>query len=378
MRQPQAKGLLGRKGALRSPTLWVMPMEADDPITVVIAALNSFEPSRDDTDNLYRLYQLFEGFSSLPDRDRVAPAMFGLLERFPDAEFGSPGPLVHELEAIPGYLPLLRDSVRRQPTHLTVWMVNRLLNTKLPSEQRKSWLSELRAALEHPLASEQTRRFAEDSLEHQKDRLSELLDIAQGGRLTPEESEELARMLNAPVMAPAGHAVAGFVSKHTFEPSDLSARIKAIRWFSKCGEPVALDLTMEIESVRSWPAAMQECQGVAWEKIELAAQNQLTMWLHRNSSDRYRVWNDIVDQHKRELIAPLVKEKIVPFQLEQGLDVAIVHSTSWDVLGALMENSYLDTHHPVHFFLELLWVYEAGHSPCGWLGDWPSGKLIVF
>src|SRR5713101_4519749 len=67
--------------AERSPTvfgstLWMMPMEADDRIAVVIAALNSFEPSRDDTDNLYRLNQLFEGFRSLPDRDRVAPAMF--------------------------------------------------------------------------------------------------------------------------------------------------------------------------------------------------------------------------------------------------------------------------------------------------------------
>jgi hypothetical protein len=55
----------------------------------------------------------------------------------------------------------------------------------------------------------------------------------------------------------------------------------------------------------------------------------------------------------------------------------LVHSMSWDVFGALMENSYLDTHHPAHFFLELLWVYEAGHFPCGWLGNWPSGKLIV-
>jgi len=75
-------------------------MEAHDQIAIVIAALNSFEPSRDDTDNLYRLYQLFEGFRSLPDRNRVAPAMFSLLERFPDAEFGSPGPLVHELARI--------------------------------------------------------------------------------------------------------------------------------------------------------------------------------------------------------------------------------------------------------------------------------------
>jgi hypothetical protein len=51
-------------------------MEADDPIAIVIEVLNPFQPALDDTDNLYRLYQLFEGFRSLPDRDRAAPAMF--------------------------------------------------------------------------------------------------------------------------------------------------------------------------------------------------------------------------------------------------------------------------------------------------------------
>jgi hypothetical protein len=158
----------------------------------------------------------------------------------------------------------------------------------------------------------------------------------------------------------------------------LPARLEAIRWFSNCGEPLALDLTMEVESVRGWPAAMRACQSLAWENIGLEAQNQLTMWLHQNNRERYLVWNDIAVRHKSELIAPLIEEKIVPFQLKQGLDVALVHSTSWDVLRALMANSYLDTHHPAHFFLELLWVYEAGHFPCGWLGDWPSGKLIVF
>jgi len=63
-------------------------------------------------------------------------------------------------------------------------------------------------------------------VEHQRDRLSELLDMAQRGRLTPEESEELATMLNAPVMASAEHAVAGFVSKHAFEPSDLRRELR--------------------------------------------------------------------------------------------------------------------------------------------------------
>ena len=135
---------------------------ADDPIKAVIDALNAFQPGRDDIDNVPRLYDIFSDFRSLPRRERAMPAMFFLLERFPDAEFGSPGPLVDELEAIFGYLPLLSDSVRRQPTYLTVWMINRVLNTNLPSDQREAWLSELRAALEHPLASAQTRGFAKD------------------------------------------------------------------------------------------------------------------------------------------------------------------------------------------------------------------------
>jgi hypothetical protein len=98
------------------------------------------------------------------------PAIFSLLERFPDAEFGLPGPPVHALEAIPGYEPLLRDSLRRQPGWQTVTMVGRILNTRLPDDQREAWLSELRAAGEHPLAGEQTRCFVEMYLEIQRGR----------------------------------------------------------------------------------------------------------------------------------------------------------------------------------------------------------------
>jgi hypothetical protein len=141
----------------------------DDPIDGVIAALNTFEPTDYDAENVSRLYEIFDDFPPLPGRARAMPAIFALLERFPDAEFGSPGPLVHELEAIPGYEPLLRESLSRQPTYHTAWMVNRILNTRLPDDQREAWLSELRAAGEHPLARQTTRNFVESFLEHQRD-----------------------------------------------------------------------------------------------------------------------------------------------------------------------------------------------------------------
>jgi hypothetical protein len=43
-----------------------------------------------------------------------------------------------------------------------------------------------------------------------------------------------------------------------------------------------------------------------------------------------------------------------------------------------MANAYLPSGHKCFYFLELFEVYEAGHFPCGWKGEWPAGKLVVF
>jgi hypothetical protein len=44
----------------------------------------------------------------------------------------------------------------------------------------------------------------------------------------------------------------------------------------------------------------------------------------------------------------------------------------------MMENAYMTSKHGSYFFLELLTVYEAGHFPCGWRGEWPSGSLVLY
>jgi len=133
----------------------------------VIAALSAFEPSSIDTENVHRLYEIFNGFRSVPGRERAAPAIYALLERFPGADLGSPGPLVHEMEAMPEYQTLLVASLRRQPCDLTVWMVNRILNSELNTEQRKMWLSELQAAGQHPHCPGSARESVAEFLEYQ-------------------------------------------------------------------------------------------------------------------------------------------------------------------------------------------------------------------
>jgi hypothetical protein len=64
--------------------------------------------------------------------------------------------------------------------------------------------------------------------------------------------------------------------------------------------------------------------------------------------------------------------------MQHDLDITIVHSSRWNALGALMENSYINSGHSAFFFLEMLMIYEAGHFPCGWRGQWPKGTLLIY
>lgn len=137
-------------------------------IEKVIAELDVFAPA-DEAENVGRLYEILDALQSLAPELRLAvvPAIFGLIERYPEAELGSPGPLVHELESIPGYESFLQHSVSRQPAPLSIWMVNRILNAEIPLRDRSNWLQSLRKVLNHPSASEESRQAARDFLEHQ-------------------------------------------------------------------------------------------------------------------------------------------------------------------------------------------------------------------
>jgi len=184
--------------------------------------------------------------------------------------------------------------------------------------------------------------------------------------------------LNAGMIQAVTNPAQGFISKFSFDHSDLAARVRMIPWFARCGQSLDLDLTMPTERVADWPTAIASCKGPAWENVELEARNQLTLWLHLNDHTEYQKWNDIVLAHKASVVNPLVEQTVVPYQEKHGLDIALVHSVQWDMLGALMENSYLGNGHKAFFFLELLMVYEAGHFPCGWVGEWPQGTLLVY
>jgi hypothetical protein len=139
-------------------------------INTIIANLDAFQP-QDDDDNDRRLWAILEGLEDLPDRKRTMSAIFALMERFPDAQLGSPGPLVNELEAMGDYEVALRASLRRMPADLSVWMVNRLLNgDNAGGAWRQAWLSDLRNVAKRSDVPKSVREAAFGFLRFQADR----------------------------------------------------------------------------------------------------------------------------------------------------------------------------------------------------------------
>ncbi len=64
--------------------------------------------------------------------------------------------------------------------------------------------------------------------------------------------------------------------------------------------------------------------------------------------------------------------KSINYQLEEGISIA--DAVAYDIAAAAVE---LATDSP-DFFTNLIEWYRLGHWPCGWEGEYPKGKLIVY
>jgi hypothetical protein len=133
-------------------------------ISTIAAELSALERADfDDAEAHVQLNALCDRLAAIGSVGESAPLMFHFIEHMPGADLGSPGPLVHTLEAMGGYEPFLRESVTRSPTHLTVWMVNRICNARRPD--RASWVEVLELVSQNtnvaPGIREEARHFLE-------------------------------------------------------------------------------------------------------------------------------------------------------------------------------------------------------------------------
>ena len=121
----------------------------------------------EDFEPLERLDILADELAQNPDAHAACASLIQLLERHPHVEFGLPGEPVHTLEKHPGhYEELLMQSLGRQPTLMTVWMLNRLINGA-DGTAKEALVGTLRAAAMHKKADAQAKASAQEFLAHQ-------------------------------------------------------------------------------------------------------------------------------------------------------------------------------------------------------------------
>jgi len=126
----------------------------------------------------------------------------------------------------------------------------------------------------------------------------------------------------------------------------------------------------------SWDEAIKHCSEPNWEDLCLEATNRFSELILRKSKERYNKWNEIVEDIKENTIS-LVKSKIEHIVKKNHLPSILEDTVQWDILHLCIESEFADIVEPGFYASQAYW-YVAGHFPCGWMGDFPDGKLIIF
>ena len=143
-------------------------------------------------------------------------------------------------------------------------------------------------------------------------------------------------------------------------------------WFSCVGRN---DTTAAIV-LSSWAEAIEHCSSIEWENLCLEAANQYCERLVERSKERFRQWNTIVIELKKTTI-PFVQRKIKDVVRQNSLPKGFENTVQWDVLHVCMEAKYADIYPPGYYASHAYW-YIKGHFPCGYQGEFPKGKLIIY
>ena len=146
-------------------------------------------------------------------------------------------------------------------------------------------------------------------------------------------------------------------------------------WFAKVGQP--LSAPTAVARVASWEEAFETQRADYWYQVINGAADRLAAVVRSASPERYSYWNDYVRAIKA-LAYPLVERKLEATGLAAAIAACRFHGCRWVVLHACLEYEYANLVPPGGFFHQTAEWYQSGQYPCGWLGEFPEGQLIVY
>lgn len=153
------------------------------------------------------------------------------------------------------------------------------------------------------------------------------------------------------------------------------ATLKALEdaeWFSAVGREVEGPFVC----VPSWGEAFRWCGSAYWDGLLLEAANRYSEKVAGASPERFGTWNSVALEVRKHVL-PLVKRKVEPVTLAVNPPAAFERAVRWDMIHVCMEAEFADVYPPGFFASQAFW-YVEGHFPCGWDGEFPEGKLVLY
>jgi hypothetical protein len=143
--------------------------------------------------------------------------------------------------------------------------------------------------------------------------------------------------------------------------------------FSAAGHTVLDDRIIQLAT---WRDAVKAHESQLWAYWKEHLSNNLTSTLHQIDRPRYSAtWNAVVDECRPTILACLDKALLPRHEVENK--PAVRANASWNILFGIMEIEYSDVV-PLGFFHYVFEWYCRGHYPCGWDGEYPEGRLLLY
>ncbi|MBT8500051.1 hypothetical protein DH20_11500 [Pantoea agglomerans] len=149
-------------------------------------------------------------------------------------------------------------------------------------------------------------------------------------------------------------------------------RLQNIPWFVNIGRGGYLN---DIKKITAESYFISHITSVDWEDVTLQAGNAINGYLSKRQSLKYHYWNGLVRKAKEIIdieIIPIIKN---PTTLDDDI---LINNVKWDLVSFLAEETYKAYLPNERFFKRLTVIYENGHIPCGWEGQWPFGRLVIY
>lgn len=147
------------------------------------------------------------------------------------------------------------------------------------------------------------------------------------------------------------------------------------QWLYRCGRVDNFEFA--VQYLNSKRDVEKNINGIKWENLCIDRRGDFTTYLFKNHKLEYnKNWNDEVREIKEKYI-PMISEKVSIALTNNGMMSNILNDINMNILSIFMLEYYSE-YYSCDFYNKMLEIYLAGHLPCGWAGEYPNGKFVVY